>query len=95
MNELNDPEKYIITGLENLVFPNNVGSSYFFKTSLYKSFCELDFVEMRRLSSQSSKNQHNLDIVKKFDRQAFFASYDGYSMLSALTGDLYFFKHIE
>ena len=53
MNELNDPEKYVITGLENLIIPNNSGSSYFFKTNLYNSFCELDFVEMRRLSSQS------------------------------------------
>ena len=46
---MNDPENYVMSGIETDILPNIQASFYLYEADLYKSFNELDLNEMIRL----------------------------------------------
>ena len=56
-DQLNDPEKYVVTGIETDIVTNHKGTSYICKAGLFRTFSELDLKEVRRLKSVKSINK--------------------------------------
>ena len=71
-DQLRDPEKYVISGYDTAIEANNECNSLIHNKCLYRTFCEVDLEEMKRIYNEFIVKKMKL---KMFDIQALMASF--------------------
>ena len=86
IDQLNDPENYVMTGIETShIRPNIFGNFYLQDSSVYRSFSELDLQHLISLKKLFIEEKRRL---KMFDIKALFANIQGYSLFTVFIGEI-------